>query len=104
MAQQSNPKQDGGKGGNLVVACLGGDGTALEQRPVPRPGAGEMLLRLRVVGFCGTDLFKLDSGLARAGAVLGHELVGEVIALGPGAVKFHVGDRVTVPHHVACGE
>ncbi len=104
MAEQSNPKQDGAGGGNLVVACLGGDRTALERRPVPRPGAGEMLLRLRVVGFCGTDLFKLDSGLARAGAVLGHELVGEVIELGHGVTAFRHGDRVAVPHHVPCGE
>ncbi len=104
MAQQTNPKQDVTDGGNLVVSCLGGDRTALERRPLPRPGTGEMLLRLRVVGFCGTDLFKLDSGLAQAGAVLGHELVGEVIALGPGVSKFHDGDRVTVPHHVPCGD
>ena len=103
MAEQTNSQQDGG-GGNLVVACLGGDRTALERRPVPRPGAGEMVLRLRVVGFCGTDLFKLDSGVAQAGAVLGHELVGEVIELGPGVVKFQDGDRVTVPHHVPCGD
>ena len=103
MAQETDPKLAGTDGGNLVVACLGGDRTALERRPVPRPGAGEMLLRLRVVGFCGTDLFKLDSGVAKAGAVLGHELVGEVIALGHGVNKFHDGDRVTVPHHVPCG-
>ena len=104
MAEETTPKQDGTDGGNLVVSCLGGDKTALERRPVPRPGAGEMLLRLRVVGFCGTDLFKLDSGVVRAGTVLGHELVGEVIELGHGVTKFHRGDRVTVPHHVPCGD
>jgi len=42
---------------NNVIACRGGDRTALEPRPVPAIGAGEMLLKLRVVGFCGTDLF-----------------------------------------------
>jgi L-iditol 2-dehydrogenase len=67
------------------------------------PGAGELLLRLRVVGFCGTDLFKLDSSAAEAGTVLGHELVGEVIALGGGVTGFAKGDRVAVPHHVPCG-
>ena len=41
---------------HTVVACLGGDKTALEQRPAPMPDAGEILLALRVVGFCGTDL------------------------------------------------
>ncbi|MCH8275636.1 MAG: alcohol dehydrogenase catalytic domain-containing protein, partial [Armatimonadetes bacterium] len=87
-----------------VVACTGGDRTALERRPVALPGAGEMLLGLRVVGLCGTDLFKLDAGGAPAGAVLGHELVGEVIAAGDGVAKFRAGDRVVVPHHVPCGE
>ena len=102
MAEESN--QDGANGGNFVVACQGGGKTALEPRPVPSPGAGEMLLGLRVVGFCGTDLFKLDTDAAQAGTVLGHELVGEVIALGHGVDKFREGDRVTVPHHVPCGD
>ena len=87
-----------------VVACTGGDRTALERRPVALPGAGEILLGLRVVGLCGTDLFKLDAGGAPAGAVLGHELVGEVIAAGTGVAEFRAGDRVVVPHHVPCGE
>lgn len=90
-------------GTHRVVACLGGDRTALELRPRPRPGAGEMLLRLRVVGLCGTDLFKLNAGVA-AGTVLGHELVGQVAALGDGVTRFQIGDRVVVPHHVPCGE
>jgi L-iditol 2-dehydrogenase len=87
-----------------VVACQGGDTTALEQRTVPEAGAGEILLKLRVVGFCGTDLFKLNTGSASVGTVLGHELVGEVIATGSGVEGFAVGDRVAVPHHVPCGE
>jgi L-iditol 2-dehydrogenase len=62
-----------------------------------------MLLRLRVVGFCGTDLFKLKTGIAAHGAVLGHELVGTVVARGAGVTHFAVGDRVVVPHHVPCG-
>ena len=85
-----------------VVVCQGGRETRLESRPIPRPGVGELLLKLRVVGFCGTDLFKLDSGSATAGTVLGHEVVGEVIEVGAGA-QFTAGQRVAVPHHVACG-
>ena len=88
---------------NNVIACRGGDATALEPRPVPAIGAGEMLLKLRVVGFCGTDLFKLDTGAAQPGTVLGHELVGEVVALGDGVTAFQTGDRIAVPHHVPCG-
>ena len=70
---------------------------------MPQPAAGELLLKLRVVGFCGTDLFKLDTGGAPPGTVLGHELVGDVAAVGAGVSTFHDGDRVTVPHHVPCG-
>ncbi len=76
----------------------------LEVRPRPEPGPGEMLLRLRCAGLCGTDLFKLRQGTAPEGSVLGHEVVGMVEALGAGAVGFEPGDRVAVPHHAACGE
>jgi L-iditol 2-dehydrogenase len=86
-----------------VVACLGGDATRIEQREVPSPGPGELLLAMRAVGLCGTDLFKLDTGAAAAGSVLGHELVGEVIECGDGVDDFAAGDRVAVPHHVPCG-
>jgi L-iditol 2-dehydrogenase len=88
---------------HLVVACRGGGKTALERRPMPVPAAGELLLRLRVVGFCGTDLFKLKTDTATEGAVLGHELVGTVIGIGAGVTRFNEGDRVVVPHHVPCG-
>jgi L-iditol 2-dehydrogenase len=89
----------------MTVAACGEAGTVrTESRPRPAPGAGEMLLRLRCAGLCGTDLFKLRHGTAAAGAVLGHEVVGTVAALGEGVRGFAVGDRVAVPHHVACGE
>ena len=67
------------------------------------PAAGELMLKVRLAGLCGTDLYKLDSGGAAPGTVLGHELVGEVVAAGDGVDRFHRGDRVAVPHHVACG-
>jgi len=62
-----------------------------------------MLLRLRCAGLCGTDLFKLRNATAAAGSVLGHEVVGTVAALEEGTAGFELGDRVVVPHHVACG-
>jgi L-iditol 2-dehydrogenase len=87
-----------------VVSCQGGDKTVLEQRPIPHAGAGEILLRLNVVGFCGTDLFKLNTGKANIGTVLGHELVGQVVFVGVGVEGFAINDRVAVTHHVPCGE
>lgn len=87
-----------------VVACAEGGAVRLEARPRPEPGPGEILLRLRYAGLCGTDLFKLAHGTAAEGSVLGHEVVGTVAALGLGTNGFEIGDRVVVPHHVACGE
>jgi L-iditol 2-dehydrogenase len=87
-----------------VAACTPGGGVRLESSPLPEPGPGELRLRLRGAGLCGTDLFKLRYGTAAEGMVLGHEVVGTVEALGPGTVGFLPGDRVVVPHHVACGE
>ncbi|HYG64760.1 MAG TPA: alcohol dehydrogenase catalytic domain-containing protein, partial [Thermoanaerobaculia bacterium] len=87
-----------------VAACTPEGGVRLESRPLPEPGPGELRLRLRGAGLCGTDLFKLRYGTAAEGMVLGHEVVGTVDALGPGTVGFLPGDRVVVPHHVACGE
>ena len=88
----------------MVIACRGGDRTAVEERPLLPPQAGELLLKVRVVGLCGTDLFKLDTGSVAPGTVLGHELVGEVAGVGDGVSGFRDGDRVAVPHHVACGQ
>lgn len=86
-----------------AVVCLGGDRTELRPWPAPAPGEGEVVLRLRVSGLCGTDLFKLRTGGAANGSVLGHEIVGEVASVGPGVRSFREGDRVVVPHHVPCG-
>ena len=86
-----------------VIACRGGDRVALEERPLEGPQRGELLLKVRVVGLCGTDLFKLDNDLASPGTVLGHELVGEVLAVGERVTGFAAADRVAVSHHVACG-
>jgi L-iditol 2-dehydrogenase len=87
-----------------VVAIDSAGEPGLEERPEPVPGRGEVLLRLRWSGLCGTDLFKLATGSAPAGSVLGHEVVGEVIAAGDDITQFAPGDRVVVPHHVACGD
>lgn len=87
-----------------VAACAADGSVRIETRPRPTPGPGEMLLRLRAAGLCGTDLFKLRHAAVPAGTVLGHEVVGSVAALGERVAGFALGDRVAVPHHVACGE
>ena len=87
-----------------VIACSGHKKVQMESRLIPKPESGEVLLKLRVVGFCGTDLFKLVSEEVSVGTVLGHEVVGEVLETGGSTSKFKIGDRVSVPHHVPCGK
>ncbi len=67
--------------------------------PVPRPAAGEVLLRVRACGVCRTDLHIIDGALPnpKLPLILGHQIVGEVIELGPGAAQLSLGARVGVP-------
>ena len=65
------------------------------ERPVPEPGPGELLLRVRACGVCRTDLHVAEGDLPvhLPGVTPGHEIVGEVAAAGPGC-RHQVGDRV----------
>ncbi|HSX92485.1 MAG TPA: zinc-dependent alcohol dehydrogenase family protein [Hydrogenophaga sp.] len=67
-------------------------------RPRPAPGPRDVLVRVRACGVCRTDLHILDGELARREppAVPGHEVVGEVVAIGDGARRFALGQRVGV--------
>lgn len=76
----------------------------LRDFPDPLPAPNELVLRLRWSGLCGTDLFKLATGAAPPGIVLGHEVVGEVLAVGQEVSGLAPSDRLVVPHHAACGE
>ena len=75
--------------------------------PRPEPRAGEVLVRVKSAGICGSDLhFYRDSkeGLGqRRGVVIGHEPSGVVERVGSGVTTFRPGDRVTVNHTLGCG-
>jgi L-iditol 2-dehydrogenase len=81
----------------------GGGRIAPGEWPRPTAGAGELLLRLRGCGLCGSDIAKIVAPETRGPVVLGHELVGDVVQAGPGVAGFGVGDRVVAAHHVPCG-
>ena len=72
--------------------------------PRPAAGAGELLLRVRGCGLCGSDIAKIVAPETPGPVVLGHEVVGDVVETGPGVAGFGVGDRVVAAHHVPCGE
>jgi len=73
--------------------------------PDPEPGDGEVIIRTRAAGMCRTDL-KIIQGViptVKTPLILGHELAGEVVALGPGDARFEQGARVTVGLDITCG-
>jgi L-iditol 2-dehydrogenase len=71
--------------------------------PRPVAGPGELLLRVRGCGLCGSDIAKVLAPETRGPAVLGHEVVGDVVEAGEGVAGFGPGDRVVAAHHVPCG-
>ncbi|NTU71876.1 MAG: alcohol dehydrogenase catalytic domain-containing protein [Coriobacteriia bacterium] len=73
----------------------------VEERAVPAIGAGETLVRVRASGVCGSDVLEWYR-VPKAPIVLGHEIAGDVVAVGEGVSGVAVGDRVVVSHHVPC--
>lgn len=76
----------------------------LETVPVPKIGAGELLVRVHTCGICGTDLKKISTGSHSAPRIFGHETSGVVVDVGEGVSEFAVGDRVVAFHHIPCGD
>jgi len=76
-----------------------GQPLVLRARPVPRPGAGEILLAVAACGVCRTDLHVADGELPnpKLPLVPGHEIVGRVVAVGEGVTELSPGMRAGVP-------
>ena len=77
---------------------------AVEEVPDPVPTGRQAVLRVTYCGICGSDLHLLRAGGVPEGAILGHEIMGEITALGPDARGFEVGDRVTTLSAVPCDQ
>jgi propanol-preferring alcohol dehydrogenase len=91
----------------MRAAVLTAFGQPLELRelPIPEPGPGEALVKLEACGVCHSDRHvQFGDWPMTLPRVLGHEGIGRVVALGPGAHPIGVGDRVGMPAlHGACG-
>jgi L-iditol 2-dehydrogenase len=79
----------------------------LEEVPVPQPGPGEAVMRIRAASVCATDLrifnhghFKIPENAVR---ILGHEVAGEIVAVGEQVTYLVPGTRVAVAPNVGCG-
>ncbi len=76
----------------------------IEERPVPEPGAGEVLLKVAYCGVCGSDIPRVfEKGTYKFPTVCGHEFSGVVEALGPGVDALKVGDPVAAFPLLWCG-
>jgi L-iditol 2-dehydrogenase len=84
---------------------LGEDGRlAVKEMPRPEHRADEILVRARVCGLCGSDLYKIHNRTVAPGTVLGHEVVGEVVSAPVGyETHFPQGTRVSLCNHIPCG-
>jgi propanol-preferring alcohol dehydrogenase len=82
-----------------MVLHAAGEALRMEERPLPQAGPGELRLRVLACAVCRTDLHVVDGDLPlrTLPIVPGHEIVGEVEAIGPGASGCRIGDRVGVP-------
>lgn len=99
-----------GRDGSMAVAMVRGPhDIRVERMPVPSPGPGEALVRVRAAGICSGDLMAWYIA-RKAPLVLGHEVAGEVVEVGPGEPPVprggdrpvRPGDRVAVHHHAPC--
>ena len=84
---------------------------AVEEVEIPEPGPGEVLVRVKACGLCGTDLKMVRGAFQERGwppslpFVMGHEWSGEVVAIGEGLddLELEQGDKVVAENHVGCG-
>lgn len=95
--------------GKMKVAVMTDIGKmGFVERDIPRPGAGEVLVKLDYVGVCGSDLHYYEHGgigdhKVRFPFVLGHEPGGVVVETGPGVTQLKAGDKVALEPGKTCG-
>ncbi|HVC70955.1 MAG TPA: alcohol dehydrogenase catalytic domain-containing protein [Acidimicrobiales bacterium] len=75
----------------------------VEQRPVPDPGPGHVLVEVGHCGICGSDIHLMLEGWGKPGLVGGHEFTGTIVALGDGVTDWSVGDAIVGGAAPRCG-
>lgn len=95
--------------GTMLAAVLyGKEHVEIEPVEVPPIGVGDILVRVRAALTCGTDVKVFRRGyharMIVPPALFGHELAGDVVAVGPGVKNVHVGQRVVAANSAPCGE
>jgi L-iditol 2-dehydrogenase len=83
----------------IVAKYYNNNDIRLEERPIPKIGPGEILVKVHASGICGTDVMEWYR-IQKAPRILGHEIAGEIVE--SQSDKYHPGQRVFVSHHVPC--
>jgi len=83
----------------LVAKYYNNNDIRLEDIPVPKIGPGEILVKVRASGICGTDVMEWYR-IKKAPRILGHEIAGDIVD--SQSARYHPGQRVFVSHHVPC--
>jgi threonine dehydrogenase-like Zn-dependent dehydrogenase len=88
----------------MSAAVYRGPGdVVVEERPVPHPGPGEVLVEVDHCGICGTDIHMLLDGWANKGLVAGHEFAGTIAILGDGVSGWDIGETIVGGPSPRCG-
>jgi len=81
----------------MKAALHNGNGAVdIVDAPLPEAGPGEVVVRVRCAGICGTDLNRYAANNTPETLPSGHEVAGEVVEVGPGAEGWRIGDRVAI--------
>jgi len=84
-----------------VAVYYSNEDVRIEDRPIPHISSGEVLVKMKASGICGTDVMQWYR-VTKGPRILGHEMAGEIVGVGRGVKSFKKGDRVFVSHHVPC--
>jgi len=92
-----------------VLKAVAAPGLELRTVPDPAPAADEVVIRVKSTSLCGTDshIYQWDDwarGRIRPPRILGHEMFGEIVALGRNVSSFKIGDLIAAESHVTCGK
>jgi 2-desacetyl-2-hydroxyethyl bacteriochlorophyllide A dehydrogenase len=92
------------------VILPGNSTVELRDFPVPQPGHGQVLVKMKASSICGSDIraiYRAHLGKGpegyRPGTIAGHEPCGQIIQAGPGCKELQAGDRVVIYHISGCG-
>lgn len=100
---------NGGKTTMTGVVLPGNSTVEFREYPIPKPGPGQVLLKMKASSICGSDIRAIyrehlgQGPEAYQGFIAGHEPSGQIVKVGPGCKEFGVGERVTLYHISGCG-